>query len=265
MKIQKNFSIFYLYSYFGFILSSELVYLCNFDSGSCPNSTFKNDNIVEYTLIDESYYRITDVSSITNLTSNGMPCKIPFTLVDIVYNHCDWSSGWYCKTLSGSSGRCITGKYLSYKTNPDVPSSTSSGLISIKLPSIGSYEATFYILMHVESTFSNQLKDYINISLNYPNNNQNFISDNYNYSNIGRSKYWNKKSLKFYASQVEIQFRVEFGRLSSAKQGYFGFDQIEIYKLNDKNLATQSNYILSSNNFLFYISLIVFYFINCIN
>ena len=79
----------------------------------------------------------------------------------------------------------------------------------IILPEIGSYELGFYALMLTNITDIMLGGDYIQVSLFYTSNNvQSFISDKYDYNNIGKPNTWNKKLIEF--SALERTIRVNF-------------------------------------------------------
>ena len=86
------------------------------------------------------------------------------------------------------------------------PLSARGSSSEIALPEFGSYKLSFYILMFTNITNIMLGGDYIEVSLYYSSNSaQSFVSQKYDYTNIGKPNAWNQKIIQFSTAETKIK------------------------------------------------------------
>ncbi|CAF0993471.1 unnamed protein product [Brachionus calyciflorus] len=217
--------------------SCQIVYECSLDGLTCngvflvTNLSNPNGGMIE-SLYNQKYrYRITDISSITFPTSNGLPCKIPYTYFNEQYYHCGTS--FDCITKNDEQALCYRGRFFGGNTLPNGdPFAGYMVLDNINLPQQGEYELNFHILLITNSSLY-PFNDFIRVSLYESSSKKTIGTRTYAQTNIGKENVWSSQSFRFSTSEITIILTVEFVREFKIlnNQGFFGFDEIRIQQI----------------------------------
>jgi hypothetical protein len=220
----------------GAINCQEPIFTCDFDTDDCggtPNPPFaSNTNGVYFNLFSSfaqaNSRSLSDVTSITQPTANGLVCDIPFNFSNPLptqHYHCLARAQFDCITTDGSLARCADGRFLhSRAAIVGTPYNYVFTFPKINIETSGLYEISFYVFYSCGASVANcqNANEVIILTVNE----QETV---YDYAELSNNLPWVKKQLRFNLETQDLEIKVTFARRAQViATTYLAFDQLEV-------------------------------------